>query len=178
MRTVSMLVTGAAVAVFALAPSAAQGQRSSLPDGFPSTWRAVDGADVDFQDHTYTNYRLIRSVFELRSDKGGDKAYLSVVWRVGRFSTGKAAICAGRRYVGRYVVDSRTKPGEAWFALAGPEARAHLTITRRIDVFKKSTQVGPPLCVETTGTWSGSGGVLLGYHRTFVFTHDDALVLR
>ena len=49
---------------------------------------------------------------------------------------------------------------------------------RRLSIFPKSTQVGPPICVETTGLWSGTGGVLLGYKGTFLFTDDETLVLR
>ncbi len=136
----------------------------------------MDGSVVDFQDHA--KYRLIRSVFELRGDSGGEKAFLSVIWRVGRYSTKKAVSCGGFRYVGRYVVDSRANPGEAWFGLASRMGRAHLAITRNVSVFPKNTQVGPPICEETAGTWTGTGGVLLGYKGTFIFNTDETLVLR
>lgn len=140
-----------------------------------SIWRTVDGTLVDFQD--LANARLIRSVFELRGDKGGEKAYLFIQWREGRFSTRKAAICAGLRYFGRHVIDSRVKVGEGWFGLEDREGRAHLKITRRISIFKNA-QIGPPICVETTGTWYGSAGVLSSRQGTFLFNHDDTLTLR
>ncbi len=64
------------------------------------------------------------------------------------------------------------------FGLADRTGIPHLTITRTLSIFPKNTQTGPPICVETTGSWSGTGGVLLGYKGTFLFTDDETLVLR
>src|SRR5262245_20736206 len=170
-----MMASGVVVALLALAPSAAQGHSASLPDGFPKVWRTVSGTVVDFVP--FSQYRLIRSVFELRSDKGAEKAYLGITWREGQASTRTGATCGGLRYSGRHVVDTRTHT-DAWFSTAAGDVRARLKVTRRLSVFEMNTHVGPPLCVETSGIWSGSGGVLLGYDGTFVFTHDETLVFR
>src|SRR4029450_13833022 len=70
--------------------------------------------------------------FELRGQEHGDKAYLFIQWREGNFSSRKSAMCAGLRYVGRHVVDTRVPAGEGWFGLANGEGRVHLTITRRL----------------------------------------------
>jgi hypothetical protein len=149
-----------------------------------STWRTVDGALVDFQD--FPSFRVIRSVFELRGHEHGEKAYLFIQWREGNFSTRKPAMCGGLRYAGRYVVDTRAHAGQGWFGLANGEGRVHLTITRRLSIFKENTRIGPPICIETEGTWSsvwsgvpGSGlPGFVSFRGTFLFNHDDTLTFR
>jgi hypothetical protein len=168
------LLAPAVVAASAvLSPLGAQAHGSSQP--VSQIWRAVDGALVDFQD--FPRFRVIRSVFELRGDPNSEKAYLFIRWREGRFSTRKAATCAGLRYVGKHVVDTRVRAGEGWFGLANGEGKAHLTITRRLSIFERSTLIGPPVCVETTGKWFGSSGFLSGT-GTFRFNNDLTLIFR
>jgi hypothetical protein len=144
--------------------------------GVSHVWRTVDGTVVGFEDLPY--FRLIHSVFQLRGDTGGEKAYLSMSWRERRFATKRAATCGGLRYLGRYVVDSRGDAGEGWFGLDDRFGTMHLTITRRLSVFKTAGLVGPPLCVQTWGRWSGETGVFGGYEGTFVFNDDGTLTLR
>jgi hypothetical protein len=170
-RWLLALAVGLASAV--LSPLGAQAHGSS--QAVSQIWRAVDGALVDFQD--FPRFRVIRSVFELRGDPHSEKAYLFIRWREGRFSTRKAAMCAGLRYVGKHVVDTRVRAGEGWFGLANGEGKAHLTITRRLSIFKKDTLIGPPVCVETTGKWLGSSGLLTGA-GTFRFNNDLTLIFR
>src|SRR5207247_2486690 len=100
----------------------------------------------------------------------GEKAYLFIRWREGRFSTAKPAMCAGLRYAHGHVVDTKVKAGEGWFGLGDRNFRVHLTITSRLSVFKNDTQIGPPICVETNGTWSG-----VGREGTFLFNNDETL---
>lgn len=175
-RLLLAIAVGLALAV--LTPLSAQATRSQAV----STWRTVDGALVDFQD--LPSYRLIRSVFELRGQEHGDKAYLYIQSREGYLSTRKPAMCAGLRYVGRYVVDTR-HTGQGWFGLANGEGRVHLTITRRLSIFKENTHIGPPICIETEGTWStyvsgvpGSGLPGFGTRGTFLFNNDQTLTFR
>jgi hypothetical protein len=169
-------VTSVALALVVWASVGAQGSRGVVTPGVSHIWRTVDGTVVRVEDLAY--YRLIHSVFELRGDKGGEKAYLSISWRERRFATRRAAMCGGLRYFGRYVIDSRGKAGEGWFGLEDRFGTMHLKITRRLSVFKTAGLVGPPLCVETWGTWSGETGVVNGYDGTFYFNHDDTLTLR
>jgi hypothetical protein len=172
-RTLLLVATGLASLMAALAPLDAQ---ANLTPGVSATWRTVDSSLVGIQELPYS--RLIHSVFELRGDKGGEKAYLSVSWHERRFSTKKAASCGGLRYVGRYVIDSLGNAGDAWFGLEDRDGTAHLTVNRMLAVYPKAKLVGPPLCVEATGTWSGSTGVLGGYEGTFRFDNDGTLTLR
>jgi hypothetical protein len=175
-----LLAIAVGLASTVLTPFSAQATGSQAV----STWRTVNGALVDFQD--FPNFRVIRSVFELRGQEHGEKAYLFIRWREGRFSSRKPAMCAGLRYVGRHVVDSRAHAGEGWFGLANGEGRVHLTITRRLSIFPVDTTIGPPICVETAGTWStvasgvpGSGlpGFVSG-RGTFLFNNDATLTFR
>jgi hypothetical protein len=114
----------------------------------------VGGAVVHFE--AGAKFRLIRSVFELRSDKGGKTAFLVMTWREGYVSTGRAATCPGLRYSNRWVVDSKVNPGNRWFGLQDGDEKADLKITHRVSVLERSTLIAP-VCVETTGTWSGTG---------------------
>ena len=82
-------------------------------------------------------------------------------------------MCAGLRYAGRHVVDSTAAAGEGWIGLADQDVRLHLLITRRLSIFKESTLIGPPICVETTGTWSGAGR-----EGTFLLNNDLTLTFR
>jgi hypothetical protein len=82
-------------------------------------------------------------------------------------------MCARLRYFGRNVVDSKVNAGEGWFGMEDGTVKAHLAVTRRLSIFKTSTQIGPPICVETTGTWSGAGRA-----GTFVLNNDETLTFR
>jgi hypothetical protein len=177
-RWLLAIVVGLASAVLTPFSAQATGSQPVI-----RTWRTVDGALVDFRD--YSSFRVIRSVFELRGQEHGEKAYLFIQWREGRFSTRKPAMCSGLRYAGRYVVDTKAHAGEGWFGLANGEGRVHLTITSRLSIFKESTQIGPPICVETRGTWSayvsgvpGSGLPGFGVNGTFFFDNDATLTFR
>jgi hypothetical protein len=171
-----LLAGAVSLAVGASASLAVQGSRATVTPGVAHTWRTVDGALVGLEDLPYS--RRIHSVFELKGDGSGEKAYLSVSWTERRFATKRAASCGGLRYLGRYVVDTRGNAGDAWFGLANRVGTAHLKFTRRLSVFRTKNLVGPPLCVESRGTWSGSTGVLGGFAGTFLFNHDATLVLR
>jgi hypothetical protein len=175
-RKRSFFVGAAGLAVAAVTAIGAHAGTAAVTPGVAHTWRAVDGALVGLEDLPYS--RRGHSVFALKADGSGERAYLSVTWVERRFSTRKAASCGGLRYFGRYVVDTRGDAGDAWFGLADRDGTAHLKLTRRLSVFKTRSLVGPPLCVETTGTWSGATGVFGGYGGSFVFNNDGTLVLR
>jgi hypothetical protein len=172
-----LVAAGAGLILAALTPlGGAQARGSSWWPDISPTWRTVDQALVDLQDRPGTNNRLILGVFRLRGDTAGEKAYLVVRWRERRYSTARAAMCAGLRYARRHVIDTRVKAGEGWFGLVDHDARAHLTITHRIAIYETSTLIGPPICVQATGKWEGTGP-LFGA-GTFVFNNDDTLTFR
>ncbi len=37
--------------------------------------------------------------------------------------------------------------------------------------------IGPPICVEASGTWTGTSGELYAYKGTFVLRNDGTLIL-
>ena len=176
MKTRWLVPIGVALVGGVLVPVAAQGHRTTVTPGVSAIWRQVDAAVVGYEDLPYI--RLTHSVFQLRGDKSGEKAYLSVNWREGRFHTRKATMCGGLRYIGRYVVETRGNAGDAWFGLVDRLGSAHLAITHSIFIYNTKGLVGPPACVETTGTWSGSLGVMGGYEGTFLFSDDGTLTFR
>jgi hypothetical protein len=167
---------GVVIVFGALTPAVAQGRRSTVTPGVSHTWREVDAALVGFEDLPY--FRLAHRVSELRGDKGGEKAYLYMSWRERRFATRTATTCGGLRYLGRYVVITTGNAGEGWFGLEDRYGSAHLKITHSIFIYKTKGLVGPPICSETTGTWSGSLGVMGGYEGTFLLADDGTLTLR
>ena len=138
-RTLLLVAMGLASVVAALAPLDAQ---ANLTPGVSATWRTVDSSLVGIEELPYS--RLIHSVFELRGDTGGEKAYLSVSWHERRFSTKKAASCGGLRYVGRYVIDSPGNAGDAWFGLEDRDGTAHLTVDRMLPSTRRRTSSARP----------------------------------
>jgi hypothetical protein len=173
---IPLVVSIAAVVVGLTPTSAAPGELASpRPTGFPLVWRGVQDALVGLRETA--TLRRIHGVWEMRSDKGGLKAYLYLAYREPLRGRSKAAECGGIRYPGAVVRDTKTGAGEGWLGLVGDlDATGHLRIERRIAVYK-ATQ-GPPACVEARGRIDGMTGALTGFNGTFVFRDDATLVLR
>jgi len=175
-RSIAIILAAAAGLACVFVPTGlGSGERTATrPTGFPLVWRATDDTLVGLV--TTPTLRRIHGVWELQSDQGQHKAFLYASWRepIGRKS--RPAMCGGLRYFGRYVVETIGNAGEAWFGLAGDQdGTAHLTITHRIAIYK---EVGPPLCVEATGTVDGMTGLLFGFEGTFRLRNDSTLVFR
>lgn len=178
MRARSTVITLAAAAGMAcvLVPTGiGSGDRTAVrPTGFPLVWRETDDTLVGLE--TTPTVRRIHGVWELQSSQGQYKAFLYASWREPLGRKSRPAMCGGLRYFGRYVVETIGNAGEAWFGLAGDQdGTAHLTITHRIAIYK---EVGPPVCVQATGTVDGMTGLLIGFEGTFTLRNDSTLVFR